>query len=222
MEKEIKVIETRKMFERLGVLLLDGSGSMDQPHPSGISKAETINECMKDLITKLKNHRDAKSFILTVLTYDQDVEQTIMPTPVLDMDEKADYNPLKGHGGKTAIGDALEKGFEVAYDFVKTPSEIPRSAVILLMTDGINNAGRDPIEVSEEIHKKIKREELNNKIRRICALGFGFKNDPESLDTDTLKKIVTDMKSGHNTKKNFLIELDPNIIVDFFTRSIVS
>ena len=221
MEEEVKEIRS---FERLGILVLDGSGSMEEPHPNGIKKFEAISGCVKDLILGLKQHPRSPNLFLTILTYDDTVDRNpVVPiTPVEEMDDTADYNPMNMNGvvrgGQTAIGDALELAFNVAYDFAKDPNQkYPRSCVILLMTDGINNTGKDPMQVSQEINERIRREELTQRIRRICALGFGVPSDKDSLDADLLRGIVSEEKD-----ENFKITLDSQEIVAFFTKSITA
>jgi len=221
-----EVVRVSKSFERLCVLVLDGSGSMEDLHPqSGVKKAEAISQIVRDLITALKAHRESPNMFMTILTYDDRIDGNpiILPTPVVDMDENADYNPMNLNGvmrgGQTAIGDVLEEAFNEALNFTTDPSQqYPRTAIILLMTDGNNNAGKDPRQVSQEIHQKLIKGELKGKIRRICALGFGDPNDKESLDADLLRGIVTEPADG--PKGNFKLTMEPPEIVDFFLRSI--
>ena len=215
MPTQQEVSKVTKGYERLGVLILDGSGSMREQHPSGQTKAEAINSTVKEFITALKNHPEEPNLFLSIITYDEDVSLNIPPTPVSNFDPNGDYNPLDGHGGMTAIGDALEKGFEVAYNFLKESSGYPRYAIIILMTDGKNTTGNDPIEVSNKIHQRVREAELGKKFRRICALGFGDPNDKESLDVDTLKAIVSE-------DKWYLQTMDPNEIVSFFLSTVLN
>ena len=78
-------------------------GRSDQP------KAEEINQAVRGLMTRLRNSRQKENFYLAVVTYDHRVDKgRLAPTPVTQVDDTADYNPLKGHNGETAIGDALE------------------------------------------------------------------------------------------------------------------
>jgi len=222
------VIKSPRRFARLGVLILDGSGSMGERHPLGISKAEAISQAVRDLITALKNHRDSRNFLLTTLVYDDEIyepsEQSKPPlvpvTWIEELDEYADYNPLRvSKRGQTAIGDALQKGFEIAHNFVLQPGDYPPSAVIILMTDGKNNAGRDPLEVSREIHERIKNEGLT-RIRRICTLGFGDPADQESLDTELLKAIAT--RTDPEILDTFFVGQDIDKVVGFFFKSVVA
>ncbi len=215
-----------KTFERLCVLVLDGSGSMEEPNPeAGLSKAESINQCVKDTIIRLKEHPLSKDLWITILTYDDKVDSNpVFPiTPVEDIDESQyNFNPMEMNGvirgGQTAIGDALLCAYNIAKNFVLDKNaEYPRSAVILLMSDGMNNCGEDPKAVSDQIHNEITQKELRNKIRRICALGFGDPNDKDSLDTDLLRSIVTEPKDG--PEGNYLQSLNPDIIIEFFLKS---
>jgi len=227
MEEEVKSQEAKepKAFERLCVLVLDGSGSMEEYNPiSSMTKAETINQCVKDLVLGLQQYKYSSDLLITILTFDDTVDRNpVFPVkPVEDIDiNNSDFNPVNMNGivrgGETAIGDALEAAFGIARDFVQDPNkQYPRSAVILLMTDGKNITGKDPIQVSHDIHQTIKTKELG-RIRRICALGFGDPSDKDSLDADLLKSIVTEPAEG--PKGNYLQTLELEQIVDFFART---
>ncbi len=215
-----------KAFERLCVLVLDGSGSMSEPNPeAGLTKAESINQVVKDTILELQERPISKDLLITILTYDNKVDNNpVLPiTPIENIDiSQYNFNPMEMNGvirgGQTAIGDALLCAYNITKDFVLDKNaEYPRSAVILLMSDGMNNCGEDPKAVSDQIHNEITQKELRNKIRRICALGFGDPNDKNSLDTDLLRSIVTEPKDG--PEGNYLQSLNPDIIIEFFLKS---
>jgi len=231
MEEEVsREVKEPKGFERLCLLVLDGSGSMQDPNPqASMSKADTINQCVKDLIIGLQQHKYSADLLLGIITFDDTVDRNpAFPiTPVEEIDiNNCKFDPMNdlngvGRGGQTAIGDALEITYQTALDFIQDPNkQYPRSAVLLLMTDGVNTAGKDPEQVSIDIHNEIKAKELKGRLRRVCCLGLGDPNDKESLDADLLKRIVTQPAEG--PKPNYAQTLDPEAIVDFFTRSFVN
>ena len=183
MAEQIGPITETKAFEQLGILVLDGSGSMQAPGETGQPKAGEVTQAVRDLVSRLKHSRLKENFHLAVVTYDHRVNKDrLLPTPMTQVDEMADYNPLNGHGGETAIGDALEAAGEVAEDFLAGQTSIPRSAVIVLMTDGQNNRGKDAVDVAEKIKGGGKRI-------AICAAGYGKGGD---LDELTLKRLVNE------------------------------
>jgi len=127
----------------------------------------------------------------------------LVPTPVAQVDDTADYNSLKGHGGETAIGDALEGAYAMAQAFLDGQSTASRSVVIVLMSDGQNNRGANPVEVAERIKQSGQRITL-------CAAGYG---KDRGLDEMTLKRLVSE---PHNYK----FTMNTNELRDFFEASI--
>src|SRR5579864_501127 len=103
MVERIGPITGTKTFEQLGILVLDGSGSMKSLGESGRSKADEVNIAVRSLISRLMASRRKDNFQLAVITYDNTVNSNrLPPTPVTQIDSTADYSPLHGHGGETA------------------------------------------------------------------------------------------------------------------------
>lgn len=170
-----------KSFEQLGVLLLDGSGSMRTPGETGNPKAVEVGIAARDLISRLKKSFKRDNLYLSIVMFDQNIEECVITKPVIDIDETADYNPLNNHGGETAIGYALEKAFEISDKFLSETTEFRRTAVIILMTDGQNSCGCNPLDVANKIKSCGKPIAIN-------AVGYG--KDAE-IDKTTLDRIIS-------------------------------
>lgn len=139
-----------------------------------------------------------------MVTYDDKVmKDRLPPTPVTQVDDTAEYNPLKGHGGQTAIGDALEAAGEVAGVFLEGQGTISRSVAIIVMSDGQNNYGKDPIAVADRIKQSGKRI-------AVCAAGYGR---DLGLDEGTLKRLVSE-------PQGYKFTMNTNDLRDFFEASI--
>jgi uncharacterized protein YegL len=199
--EDIGVVVEQKAFEQLGVLVLDGSSSMREAGDSGQSKGDEVAFAVRDLIARLKGSRHRENFSLALVTYDDKPSDKVMPTAVMSLDETADYNPLVGHGGATAIGDALQRAGTIAEDFLKNQSpNVPRSCVLVVLSDGQNNRGVDPVAVAGQIKSKERT--------RICAAAYG-----RSVDEQTLKSIATDAsgyvktQSADDLKKFFVASI---------------
>ena len=159
---------------------------------------------MRGLMSRLRNSRQRENFYLAVVTYDHRVQTgRLEPTPVTQVDDTADYNPLKDHGGETAIGDALEGAYEVAEAFLKGQSAASRSVVIVVMSDGQNNRGKNPVEVAERIKQSGQRI-------TVCAAGYGR---DRGLDEMTLKRLVSE-------PQGYKFTMNTNELRDFFEASI--
>jgi len=204
MEEKIGLITETKAFEQLGILALDGSASMITHGETGQRKADEVNIAVQGLIARLKASNRKENFYLSIVTYDHNVDnQRLKPTVVDEIDDMADYNPLNGHGGDTAIGDALEAANDIAEDFLAEQTDFPRSVVIILMTDGQNNFGKDPIEVANKIKDSGKRIFIN-------SAGYGKGEDVDAL---TLQKIASE--SG-----GYIRAYDPEKLRKFFEASV--
>lgn len=213
MEKKLGTIIETKGFEQLGILVLDGSGSMEDIGETGSSKAIEVNFAVQGFISRLRKSTNFQNFYLAMIIYDDHVEKRFGPKPVSQMtreDEMADYNPLASHGGETAIGDALEYAGNIAVEFLEEKTSFPRSAVIILMTDGCNTPGyKDP----EEAANKIKN---NGKDNKIFIAGYGKSDEIDSL---TMQKIVSGQKSIKKSEKGYVRAYDPEQLRDFLTQS---
>ncbi len=182
MTEQIGSITETKAFEQLGLLVLDGSGSMTHEGVTKMPKADEVNVAVRGLIARLKISRHRDNFLLGVVSYDGSANaDRVPPTPVSKLDDTADYNPLHGHGGETAIGAALKAAHNVAQSFLSGQGDFPRSVVMVVMSDGQNTTGPSPIEAATEIRNSGERI-------TICAAGYGKSGD---LDEQTLRSIVS-------------------------------
>ncbi len=187
MVERIGAITETKRFEQLGILVLDGSPSMQVPGETGVPKTEEVASAVRDLILRMRNSRLRSNFFLSILSYDEKVRGRLPPTPVSEIDETADYSNNFEHGNGTAMGDALEAAGKVAAEFLSNQGAIPRSAVIVLMTDGQNTTGKDPVMVANAIKNSGQRIS-------ICAAGYG-----KDIDEAGLRKLVSTANSYKHT-----------------------
>jgi uncharacterized protein YegL len=182
MPESIGAITDMKAFEQLGILVLDGSGSMAEIGGTSQSKANEVNLAVRSLVARLKASRNRDNFYLGIITFDTTVnEKRVPPTAITQMDEFGDYDPLNGHGGGTHIGDALEKAADVARSFLSSQQRFPRSAVIVVMSDGHNTGGADPVTVANAIKQ-------SGQGITICCAAYGKGDD---IDEQSLQRMVT-------------------------------
>jgi uncharacterized protein YegL len=187
MVERIGAITETKRFEQLGILVLDGSPSMQVPGETGAPKTEEVASAVRDLILRMRNSRLRYNFFLSILSYDEKVQGRLPPTPVSEIDETADYSNNSEHGSGTAMGDALEVAGKVANEFLSNQDTIPRSVVIVLMTDGQNTTGKDPVTVAKAIRNSGQRI-------AVCAAGYG-----KDIDEAGLRRLVSTANSYKHT-----------------------
>jgi len=181
-----------KNCEELGILVLDGSGSMNDPEKAtGRQKAAVVEDQitnLKDgLIQRLRKSTRAHEISLAIVTFDHRVKVLLNPTPVLRLDPASvKLDLLRRHGGSTAIGDALRTAGIIAEQFLAQEEEdIPRYVTILLMSDGQNNSGEDPLTVANAI-KGRARDKAGRPEIVIATAAYG-----DDADEETLRQIAT-------------------------------
>ena len=186
-------IDTPKQFAQLGIMVQDGSGSMEDPAVGNIQKAQATNHATRELFTRFKVSRVGKNFAFSVITFDTGVSIRLRPTEVgPQLDDNADYNPLNGHGGGTNIYAALEKAHELADAFIAAAPAggVPHSAVILVMSDGCCS---DPSR-TQRAADAIKQGPNGSRIK-ICATLFATVGKPDPAGEQLLRSIASDVAS---------------------------
>jgi uncharacterized protein YegL len=170
-----------KTKEELGILVLDGSGSMGEVGLSGQSKGLEVQTAVRELVCRIQAGRKKNQIELAIVSFCNLVNKDrLPPTPVLNCDPTGNYNPLDGHGGATAIGDALATAHQVAEAYLAQQNQYPRSVVIVLMTDGQQCHGSDPRQVAQQI-------KANNRIK-IATCAFG-----KDADDSLMKELATSL-----------------------------
>jgi len=195
---EIGPVKVPKQFAQLGIIVVDGSGSMKEQAAGGISKAQATNNSIRELFTRFKVSRSAPNFAFAIVTFDEEAKVRLSPTNVGDdLDDNADYDPLKGHGGQTKIFKALEEAENVANDFLGTAPEggVPHSAVILVMSDGVCSDPARTRAVADRIKTGPRGQQIKIASAYFSTVGGGADPTGETL----LKAIASDPVLGYKT-----------------------
>ena len=173
-----------KTYEQVGVVVVDGSGSMGgMESVSGLRKAESVEKGVAELAERLATSDMADQYALAVVTFDSRVEYPLSPTPVLDLDPTdLQLNLLSRHGGSTAIGDALSQAGRVVEQFLAGEQDgIPRYGVILLMSDGQSNTGEDPLAVAARLKARFAASKPHGPELVIATAAYGDDADARML-----------------------------------------
>lgn len=128
-----------RSFRQLGILVLDGSGSMGSraDGPLQITKADAVNMAVREMFSRFKVSRKAPNFTFSVISFTDSAAGILAPTDVEDIDDNADFNPMTRGGGGTYIGSGLDAARQVADSFLREASDgLPVSVVVLVMSDG--------------------------------------------------------------------------------------
>jgi Ca-activated chloride channel homolog len=165
------------------VLVLDVSGSM-QAADYKPSRLEAAKKSAEILIRSLHPNDDAG-----VVIFESGATTAAYLSPYKDkVIEK--LRSIAPHEGQTAIGDGLSLGVDMA---VSIPN---RKKVVILLSDGVNNAGViSPAEaIAYTKSNGIQAYTVGIGTEGRTVLGYDFFGNPQyaDLDEETLKKIAQD------------------------------
>ena len=200
--EEIDEVTPSRTFHQLGILCLDGSGSMQEIGVGGISLAETVNRAVREFLGFFKTSAYVNDFSIAVVTFDDEVSLHTPITGLANIDDFADYNPMNGHGGGTYIGGALEKAEQLAEQFLNSPDAnvIPHDVRIIVMSDGL-------CQYPDNTKLVVARLKQNDKIT-LCSTLFTEKENIGVSEIREAKTVLQDVASGANFYKTVYGETD--------------
>lgn len=135
--------------EILGIFVLDGSGSMSEEIARGFNKADAVSIAVRDLISRLKHSHFRNRYSLGIVNYDHRSVIKMSPTPVKDIDEHDDYNPMVGLGGGRYISEGLKDAKEMAESFLQGGTK--REVVVMIVTDGVDLTQHETISIANTL-----------------------------------------------------------------------
>ena len=200
--EDIGEVTESRTFHQLGILVLDGSGSMQAIGDGNISLAESVNRAVREFLGFFKNSSIANNFSFAVITFDNNAKVHTTITELPKVDDFGDYNPMNGHGGGTFIAGALAEAEKLASQFLNSPeaSSIPHDVRIIIMSDGLCQAP----DVTKEVATKLKQ---NDKIM-ICSSLFTQPAKVGETETSEAKTVLADIASAANLYKTTYKETD--------------
>jgi len=137
-ESELWVIDADPMYRQLGLLVMDGSGSMTLDCRDGnqrISKARAAELAAHDMLGRLCKSTNSVNFWLAAISFDITARTKLVPTPVLDIPKETDFNPLGNGWEGTQLESGLHAAEQMARAFLQDADDFD-SCVVILMSDG--------------------------------------------------------------------------------------
>lgn len=143
---------------QLGVMVIDGSGSMALPYAGdeevglgggGVrSKAEATEDALKTFVVRMQQSHNAPNFGLSFVFFNDEVTHERKPVVVPELDPNSRYDSTAYGVGGTAIHSGLDAATLIIEAFMREGAalEIPLSAVVVLMSDGEERD--DPVKVA--------------------------------------------------------------------------
>ncbi|MBG6129983.1 uncharacterized protein YegL [Aquimarina sp. EL_43] len=204
--------EVPQTFHQLGILVLDGSGSMAGTGRQGLTKAQEVELGMKEMFSRFDASRVKNNFSFACIKFDTSASTSLHPTLFKDLDYfNEDFNPMDTKGGGTHIFDGLTEAKKIADDFLNNApiDGVKHSVVILLMSDGMCF---EP-DITKTIATDIKQ---SDNIDIACAyLAEVGNNDNEANETKNLMQEV-----ATNPVSYYATVYDGETLRKFFERSI--
>ncbi len=200
--EDIGEVTESRTFHQLGILVLDGSGSMAAIGDGQISLADSVNRAVREFLGYFKNSSIANNFSFAVITFDNDAKVHTPITELINVDDFADYNPMNGHGGGTYIGAALEEAEKLASQFLNSPDalSVPHDVRVIIMSDGLCQAPDQTKVVADRL-------KVNDKIM-LCSSLFTQAAKAGESEVSEAKTVLADIASAANLYKTTYKETD--------------
>lgn len=198
--EEIPEVSESRTFHQLGILLLDGSGSMAAMGEGNIPLADHVNVAVREFLGFFKNSSQVNNFSIAVVTFDGAAQVHTPITPLKDVNDFADFNPMNGHGGGTFIGGALEKAESLAGQFLAGASSVPHDVRVIIMSDGLCLKA----EATRDIAARLKKNER----LMICSSLFTPISKASDLESGEAKTVLQEIASAPNLYKTTYKEAD--------------
>lgn len=183
--------------KQLGILILDGSGSMEDEITLNRTKAQDVDDAVKELIDTLKNSTNKANFYLAAVAFDRNTKIILNTTHVPSLNANASYNPTVGLGGETSIYEGLVAANKIADDFLKGETEggLEHSVVFIVMSDGIDMTPEKTIPYAENLNSQFPKKQIASAY--YCKLGETEKEAEETL----IKIAFNDSDKGKRFKQ---------------------
>jgi uncharacterized protein YegL len=198
-----------RYFHQLGILVLDGSGSMTAKAAMNSTKAKEVNAAVMELFNRINASRVKQNFSFACIKFDETATISLQPT-TFDFNQlmNENYDPTVSKGGGTQIFEALNQAKTLAERFLNdAPADgVPHKVLILLMSDGLCFQPQTTISVAGSLKS-------NPKIQIACAY-FGSIGENDADAQKVLKEVSTDGVTYYTTV------YDGEALRAFFERSI--
>ncbi|WP_333696349.1 vWA domain-containing protein [Flavobacterium sp.] len=198
-----------RYFHQLGILVLDGSGSMTEKAAMNSTKAREVNAAVMELFNRINVSRVKQNFSFACIKFDETATVSLPQTPFdFNVLMNENYDPTIGKGGGTQIFEALNEAKKMAENFLNNapPDGVPHKVLILLMSDGMCFQPETTVAVASNLKS-------NPKILMASAY-FGTVGEIDTDAQKVLKEVSTDPATYYTTV------YDGEALRAFFERSI--
>jgi uncharacterized protein YegL len=148
-----------KTFNQLGILVLDGSGSMREGQSTAkISLAQSVSQAVRNTFSRFRQSQLVNNFSFAIVYYDDRAKVEVDITEAKHIDDNRSYDPTVGMGGMTSIAAGLKEAKKLADKFlaVQTEGGIQKTVVILVLSDGLDMTQPETVSVVKSLKQNPK------------------------------------------------------------------
>lgn len=178
-----------RFFEELALLVIDLSQSMSLAETESKKvKWRAVKEHLIDSPTswlqrmQVGQNRDVT--YVALITFDHRVDVALSPMPLLQTTPADLEFDISKHCGSTAIGRALKEARQLAEDWLShADPNVPRYVTILLMSDGEEQEGTNPLSVADAVKSIGGKPGISRNPITIATARYGDNADKNLLES---------------------------------------
>lgn len=143
-----------RIYNQLVLFVLDGSRSMESISPKGITKAQDIHENVQLVLDRLRKSKNKSSFDIGMIAFSDECRDVFGIKELKDVSESQSFNSinlLKNPGGTQFLPALTEAERMIEQYFSSIENDLPRNALVLLMSDGIMDDFKKSLTKIEEL-----------------------------------------------------------------------
>jgi Mg-chelatase subunit ChlD len=206
---DVAIVPAGRSFSQLGILVLDGSASMAEEGEGKITKAQMVSTAVREMLTRFRRSPYRQNFFFAVVACREQASVHTPVTPAEQIDDGADYDPTRHHGGRTDIGPGLEEAQRIAGQFLRAaPDDLVSSVVIVVVSGGVD--------VSPARTLRIAREIRRDPSTTICTTFLAVPGDADRETADRLLALASDPATGFQSISG------PDALLEFFIACVSS
>jgi hypothetical protein len=160
--EEIRDVAEAPAWLQLGIIVSDGSSSMTLPVGAegeeipGLApetKAAAANRATLGFLDRMQAGRKKANFSLGWISFNDSVTDTIGPMSADHLRDVGAFDPTAKRTGGTQIWTGLDAAARMIEDWRANPpySDLPMSAVVVLLTDGEDGGQAKTVEVANRL-----------------------------------------------------------------------
>jgi len=206
----VKVDQLGATEYTLVTIAQDASGSVN-PY------AVEMEKCLKTILESCKKSPRAENLLLRLVKFNNKLDE-LHGFKMLNTIAPKDYDGILNPDGGTALFDAVQSSIEATLDYgtILSDQEFGVNAIVFIVTDGDNNAGKATANsVKKTVEKVVKSEKLEQ--ITIVLVGVGGTAVASYLDDFQKKAGITQFIDIGDATPNKLAKL-----ANFISKSISS